>query len=185
MRGHKWLGHQACNRFVHGVVALRDGEAPAFHPVREEGDAIDERIVDGFLQRFGGISFRLDGPAERAARMLGVLANAPLFATRNVGAYAWHWLRRLDPERPLRAARELASGRLRVHGLALVSHHFMSADELATGLGQERVAQCVFHVPVSGRLVSMCEVNAAGLRDAYYAELRRDRPTAATAGMSE
>jgi hypothetical protein len=69
----------------------------------------------------------------------------------------------------------LARGRLTTQGFLFVSHHFMSRAQLATPLGQERVAQCVFHVPVNGALVSMCEVNALGIRETYYAEITRAR----------
>lgn len=171
LRGQKWLGHSACNRFVHGMVARRAGAEPMFHPVREEGDPVDERVVDGFLRRFGGVSFRRDSGAELAARMAGIALHAPGFVARNVAPYALHWLRRLDRARPLRAARELATGRLEVNGLAIVSHHFMSREEIATPLGQERLSQCVFHVPVGDKLLSMCEVNALGIRDEYYEQI--------------
>jgi hypothetical protein len=33
-------------------------------------------------------------------------------------------------------------------------------------------AACVFKAPVGDKLVSMCELNALGLRDRYYDELR-------------
>ena len=46
----------------------------------------------------------------------------------------------------------------------LVVHRFMSADELETPLGRERLQACVFKLPVNGRMVSMCEMNATGLR---------------------
>lgn len=36
---------------------------------------------------------------------------------------------------------------------------------------EERLALCVFHVPVGGKLRPMCEVNATPLREEYYAEL--------------
>ncbi|CAA9335446.1 MAG: hypothetical protein AVDCRST_MAG11-2677 [uncultured Gemmatimonadaceae bacterium] len=176
-RGQKWLGHSACNRFVHGMVARRPGAEPEFHPVREEGDPVDTRVVDGFLQRFGGVSFRRDSRAELAARLLGIAAHAPGFVARNLAPYARHWLARLGRGRPLAAARDLAAGRLAVNGLAIVSHHFMSRAEIETPLGQERLAQCVFHVPIGDRLVSMCEVNALGIRDGYY-----ERIAAAPAG---
>ena len=178
LRGQKWLGHSACNRFVHGLVARREGAPPRFHPVREEGDAVDARVVDGFLRRFGGVSFRRDGGAELAARLAGIVLHAPGFVARNVGPYALHWLRRLDPARPLRAAREMASGRLAVNGLAIVSHHFMSREEIETPLGQERLGQCVFHVPIGDKLVSMCEVNALGIRDHYYEQIVAARDAA-------
>jgi hypothetical protein len=179
LRGQKWLGHSACNRFVHGLVARRPDAEPVFHPVRQEGDPTDERVVDGFLKRFGGVSFRLDSRSEVAARMLGIAAHAPGFVARNLGPFALHWLRRLDPGHPVRALRDLARNRLEVNGLAIVSHHFMSRAEIESPLGQERLSQCVFHVPVGDRLVSMCEVNALGVRDAYYEEIAAGRSGAA------
>ena len=61
----------------------------------------------------------------------------------------------------------------------------MSRAQLETPIGQERVQQCVFTVPVNGELVSMCEVNALGIRERYYAQIerpaQRERVGAATA----
>ena len=51
----------------------------------------------------------------------------------------------------------------------IASHHFMSAAELTTDEGRARLHHCAFKVPVNGKLKSMCEVNAAGLRDQVYA----------------
>ncbi|MBI3790636.1 MAG: radical SAM protein [Gemmatimonadetes bacterium] len=178
--GQKWLGHPACNRFVHGVVAARP-EGATFHPERQRGDATDERVVDGFLDRFGGISFRRDARGTALARAAGLALRAPGFFARHLGAYAWHWLARLGEGRPWRAAREFATGRLRTHGLLFVSHHFMSRAQLETPLGQERVQHCVFSVPVGGELRSMCEVNALGLREQYYAQIARPTRRAAEA----
>jgi hypothetical protein len=48
----------------------------------------------------------------------------------------------------------------------------MSRAELETPLGRERLALCVLHVPVDGRLIPRCEVSALGVRDRYYAGLR-------------
>ena len=52
----------------------------------------------------------------------------------------------------------------------------MSAAELATPTGRERAALCVFQVPIGERLVSMCEVNALGVRERYYAAGPACRP---------
>lgn len=167
-RGVKWLGHEACNRFVHGLVATPADGSPSFHPLREEGDPIDERIFADFLTRFGGASFRQDSRAEAWARLLGLVVHEPMFVAANALPYALHWLRRLDPDRPLCMARNIISGATRIHALAIVSHHFMNQAELETPLGRDRLAHCVFHVPIGGQLVSMCEVNATGIRDRYY-----------------
>lgn len=53
--------------------------------------------------------------------------------------------------------------------LVLVSHHWTSRPGLQAPLGRERLAHCAFHVPVDGALVSMCEVNALGIRERHHA----------------
>lgn len=58
-----------------------------------------------------------------------------------------------------------------VNRFTVVSHHFMSSEELHSPIGQERLQPCVFHVPARGGLVSMCEFNANGHRDVFYREL--------------
>jgi hypothetical protein len=94
-RGHKWLGHPACNRFVHGIVVREKGRRPRFYPARYHVDPMDERVVDTFLARVGGITFRADSRAERIARLCALVLHAPGFAARNVLPYAGHWLRRV------------------------------------------------------------------------------------------
>ena len=44
----------------------------------------------------------------------------------------------------------------------------MSAEEMATPAGRQRLANCIFTVPVDGELVSMCEVNATEVRRRFY-----------------
>jgi hypothetical protein len=99
-----WFGHQACNRMVNGVVVRDDAAPPTFHALRDADDPTDVRVVDGFLARFGGISFRLDGARERAARCVGVAAAAPRFVLGNLLPYAAHWLRRAGRGRVGRGA---------------------------------------------------------------------------------
>jgi hypothetical protein len=183
-RGAKWLGHSACNRFVHGLVA-REGDRATFHPVRESGDPVDERVVDGFLGRFGGITFRVGTRADHLAKLCGVVLAAPGFVLRNLLPFARHWARRLSPHAPHRAVLALLRGRLRLQGLAIVSHHFMSRAEIESPVGQERLRQCVFHVAVGGELVSMCEVNALGVREQLYRQLERAGAAAAGAPPAE
>jgi hypothetical protein len=184
-----WFGHRACNRMVNGVVVRSAGAAPRYHALRDADDPTDVRVVDGFLARFGGVSFRLDGRAELAARCLGIAAAAPRFVLGNLAPFAAHWLRRVGGGRAGRGLWRLATGRATATPLVLVSHHFMSREELESPLGRERLAHCVFQVPVDGELLSMCEVNALGVRERYYAQLaRRGRPAgagAAEAGAAE
>ena len=54
----------------------------------------------------------------------------------------------------------VAFRRVSVRPLLLVVHKFMNAEELDTEHGRERLQACVFRLPVDGRMVSMCEMNA-------------------------
>lgn len=185
-RGQLWVGHPACSRYLAGVVATEQGSPPRFHPVRTEGDPLDERVVDGFLARFGGISFRLDGPAERLARMIAILLHAPRFVLGNLPHFVRTWLRRLDPDHPWRFAFRLLRGRASLRSLVIITHHFMSREEAMTPAGRERLGLCVFNVPIGDRLVPMCEVNTMGLREQFYQDLRSGvRPSATYRGAAE
>jgi hypothetical protein len=179
LAGQKWLGHPGCNRFVHGLVArFQDGRLPVFHPIRQHNDPRDTRVVDGFLERFGGVSFRRDHPTVMVARMMGMALRCPGFLLRHVPPYARHWMRRLTGRGLWGGLRALQRGEVSVSGFLFVSHHFMSRAQLDTALGKERLAHCVFHVPTEDGLRSMCEVNALGLREAYYATLTARRRAA-------
>ena len=171
LRSQVWFGHPGCNRILHGLVAQRDGQEPVFHALRPSADAPHAATVDEFFRRFGGVSFKTDTKWSAIARAVGLIARAPWFVVSKLPAYFWHWLDRLHPGAPMQALKDLMSGALKVQPLVIVSHHFMSAEELQTDEGKERLAHCVFHVPVNGELVSMCEVNALGVRDRYYADL--------------
>lgn len=183
-RSYVHVGHPDCTRYLPGMVSCDQGRAPAFHPARTEGEA-SARFYDGFLERFGGATFRLihrwRKPSAwwrwpRGSRALCWEASAPTCGC---------WPRQADPAHPLRFLWRLLRRRARLRSLVIVSHHFMSRAEVDTPRGRERLDLCVFHVPVHGRLVPMCEVNTMGVREAYYAELSRSRgeaPVAAPAG---
>ncbi len=179
-RGQMWLGHSACNRYVPGYVVRQEGSEPVFRPARVSGDPIDEASGERFWRRFGGLSFRGDSRAQAMARAVGVVARAVDLIVRDRGRYVPHLLRRLDPARPGRLLLRWIRGRAKVNGLLIVSHHFMGKEQVATPAGRERIDLCVFHVPVGDRLVSMCEVNATGIRDAYYEDIRAGRVPGST-----
>ena len=170
-----WLGHPDCSHFVQGLV-FDDGESsPRFEPLFDPNDARESECVQALLDRFGGLSFRLDEPAEVAARVAGLLIRYPMFLLTRLVPQLWRSTRRLAPEGRLRMLYRILTGTLRVRYLNIVSHHFMSAAELATERGQERLHLCAFQVPIDGALRSMCEVNALGLRDELYTQMRTER----------
>ncbi len=171
---YQWLGHPGCNRFVHGIVARRTDAVPRYLPVRVEGDGVGQEVVDRFLDRFGGVSFRRDDALRRWVRIAALIARDPAVMLGRLPAFLRYWLERIDPGHPLRAARDVVTGRTRLTSLVIVSHHFMSTAQLKTPAGEERLSHCVFHVHARGRTMSMCEANAMGGREAFYQVLREE-----------
>lgn len=173
LRRHaQWFGHPACSRFVQGVVVSQADAAPRFVVLTRGDDACDQAAMDAAMRACGGATTRNDTPAEARVRVLSLLARHPWLLVRHALPWLWRLARRLDP-RPLRLAWRLLRGTARVDYLNVVSHHFMSAAELATPLGRERRELCVFKVAIDGELVSMCEANAGGRRTAFYDRLAR------------
>jgi hypothetical protein len=155
-RGEGWVGHPGCSRLVQGL-AVRRRNAVAFVPLYRRDDESEMRLLNDLLDRFGGASFRLDDRARalrRAARI--AIHHGGFIIGRLLPAFV----------RLLRRA-----GSFRANYFCIVSHHFMSATEMKTAQGEERLAACAFRVPISGRLVPMCAVNALNLREAYYRQI--------------
>lgn len=152
-RGTGYFGHPACSRFVQGV-AIRRGERVRLVPLYRQDDSADMALLSDLLTRLGGVSVRLDSPLRGALKIAGIALRQAAFFARHLVPYLYRLARR--------------AGSWRGYYFCVVSHHFMSAEELPTPLGQERLASCSFRVALDGRLQPMCAVNAQGLRDAVY-----------------
>jgi hypothetical protein len=123
-------------------------------------------------QDAAGLHGALPAPLERVCRAAGILLADPYWVLGPLRRWILERLAGLGTN-AVRLAWDRATGRVRIDSFCVVSHHFMSAAELASETGQERLSACLFRVPVGDEMVSMCRVNAGGLRDAMYA-----RPTA-------
>lgn len=163
------FGHPDCSRLELMTVYQREGEAPHVASVFSPGDGDDEALLSDFHARgLAGINFRDDTGLERVCRALGVAFAHPLWVAGPARRWLTARLARLGTSLP-RLAWETIMGRARIDGFSIVSHHFMSREETLSPTGRERLAACAFKVPVDGRMVSMCEVNAGGVREAFYA----------------
>lgn len=165
------FGHTECTRLVPLLALERPGEEPRlFQTFRDVPE--DQALVREFFERgLGGAAFRDDDPLEKAARALGMIRTAPGW----VLGRGRRWVAgRFRDEAGISLPRlflDSLRGRLRVDGLTLTSHHFMSPEELRTPLGQERLDACVFRLPYKGEMVPMCKMNADGVRERFYAEI--------------
>ena len=163
-----WFGHPDCSRMMAGVVCTQPETEARYQPLGPQVDETQARLFARFARRWGGISFRHGGRAVVAAQLAGMVRQDPGFFVTLAPRTAWQVIKRLNPQRPGRLARQLLTRRARLHPFIISTHAFMSREELETPLGQERVRNCIFTVPIDGELVSMCEVNALGIRDRLY-----------------
>jgi hypothetical protein len=152
-RGEGWLGHPSCSRFVQGLAVWRAGSA-VLVPLYRRDDPADMDFLNELLDRLGGTSFRLDTRRHGLQRAVHALRPHAAFLVRRGLPYLWRLARR--------------AGTLKAHYFCVVSHHFMSAREIATAHGQDRLSACIFRAPIGEQLQPMCAVNALGIRARFY-----------------
>jgi hypothetical protein len=167
------FGHVDCTRMEPLLVLEpRVGDTagvPRLVQVVRPGRADDEAVVRGFLERgLGGLNFRDDTLPERLCRGAGVLLSDLRFFAGPVRRWATARAAELGVSLT-RLAGGAALGRVRVDSFMVVSHHFMSAEEVASERGRQRLSACVFRLAIDGEMVPMCRVNATGVREAVYA----------------
>ncbi|MGZ4777914.1 MAG: radical SAM protein [Thermoanaerobaculia bacterium] len=165
------FGHPECTRFVPLLAVEKPGAKPRLMQfIRDKAEDV-EIMKEYFDRGHGGVAFRDDLPIEMFARGAGMLARSPVWFTGR----ARRWLNeRLRTEvgtsfMPLLAS--AIAGKLRVDGLTLTSHHFMDPSQLTTEVGKARLEACVFRLPYNGEMVPMCQMNAGGTREKFYAEI--------------
>ena len=167
--GPMHFGHPDCTRFVPLLAVQRPGVPPKLIQfIRDQPEDIS--IMEEFFDRgVGGIAFRDDLPVEMVGRGAGLLRRAPRWLLGRVR----RWVNaRLRAEVGMGFFSLLAAGlarRVRVDGITLTSHHFMSPEELTTEVGKARLDACVFTLPYNGKMVPMCQMNAGGVREEMYA----------------
>jgi hypothetical protein len=165
------FGHPACTRFVPLLALERPGEPPRLlQMIRDHPDDVAV-MREFFEQGLGGAAFRDDLPLEKLARGAGMILSAPGWFLGRVRAWAGERLRQEAATSLAGLLFDAVRGKVRVDGLTLTSHHFMSPDEVRTDLGRERLAACVFRLPYKGEMIPMCQMNADGVREKFYAEI--------------
>jgi len=177
------FGHPDCSHYSPFLALLtrNDANPRLMQVVRDDPD--DIRLVEEYLSRRSiGATFRDDSPIEAIARAIGVIRLEPRFFLGTARRWISRRLRELSGTALAPLILQLLTGKAKLRAVTIASHHFMSASELATPRGAERVAACVFRVPVRGRMVSMCEVNATGIRDEVYDDIGPDIRTRTAAG---
>ena len=153
-----YYGHTSCNITVPLLVVSTGSRRDLVEVVRAQR-RWDQRVMGLCLREF---SHRVDlnlGLVSNALAILRRLAAKPgLLAELTL--YAIHRLWGVRPMAATVLLHLIAFRRVSLRPLMLVVHKFMNVEELDTELGRERLRACVFRLPVDGRMVSMCEMNA-------------------------
>ncbi len=156
------FGDRRCNIICPVVVVSIGGVHRIIQCCRED-NRWDRRMMRRILDRFGGFSVVGATGFESVLKIASLLLRAPGFVLE---ALAYGLYRLLGVRRLLFdvVTGWLRGRRTRIRPLAIIVHRFMNAQELDTPEGRERLASCVLRLPVDGRMVPMCEMNASGMR---------------------
>ena len=160
------FGHPKCNTVSMMFVAqFHNGKTTEKHLMEVTPGTPEDKAFFESLLNDGFAGFSVDGepPARLLARILGRLRLNPKMALK-IPAYS---VGRVWRERPWMARFLSAVVRGRpwsINPFVDIVHNFMSAHELETEEGQDRLQACAFRVPIDGRMVSMCELNGTDMR---------------------
>ena len=156
------FGHPQCNITTPLLACMADEEAHLIEVARD-GKSWDQRWFACAKHVFRNGIDAAEGVPAIVGMLASRLAPHPFFAMETV-AYAFYrlWGERAKLLQLLQAL--LTFKKISVRPILIVAHQFMSTSELETSLGKERLQACVFQLPVDGKMVSMCEMNASGLR---------------------
>lgn len=157
------FGHEKCNTMSMNFVVKFDGETRLVEFLQSKKDV---RFLHKLLRKgFGAYTPFDESLFIRGLKALILLGQRPNWLW-DLPAYLMH---RMSTEREwtgrfIKAA--LTGKEVQINPYAIVVHNFMSADELLTPAGKERLDACSFRVPFNGKMVSMCEFNGADMREA-------------------
>ena len=156
-------GHPKCNNIVPLLVAKVDDDYLVFEGLRKDNKA-DEKMFAEAMPHFARKIDWSNSWQKNTPIIAGTFLRHPMFLLRSC---LWG-IKRLKAEATLLKklfkmcwkARSLPS----LRPFLLVIHNFMSPEDLETEEGKERLNACSFKLPVNGEMISMCEMNASGLR---------------------
>ena len=173
IQDQRLFGHPDCTRFVQGISIIRSNTTTDFYPLFHGDDELAIRLVKDWSDYFGGMSFRKYSGLGKILCLLKMLMLQPKFILFSVIPFVLQRIKEIDGQSAVHFLGAWLFGFTKVHYLSIVSHHFMSRQEIETPLGQERINACVFKVPIKDSMVSMCEVNALGYREEYYKSIQQ------------
>jgi len=165
------FGHPECTRFVPFIAVEEEKGKPKLMQLIRDNES-DRTLLERYMKTgLAGIAFRDDLPIELVARGAGMLRYAPKFFLGEARRWLSGKVQQQYGYGLTKLTAKILSGRVKLDGFTFTSHHFMNPLELDTEIGKERLDACVFRLPVNGEMLPMCQVNAGGVRERFYAEI--------------
>lgn len=170
------FGHRKCNNIVPIVLAKIGAKTVLLEGVRENSRR-DEKMLARALNVLGqGIDWD-ETLHKNILPFTSVLVRHPLFFFQVLGYAVYRVFS--DRVKVLEILRLMLDEKkfFRLYPFLFVIHNFMSPGELQTEEGKARLDACIFKLPVDGKMISMCEMNALGVREKIdRASLRQPSP---------
>lgn len=165
------FGHPDCNSWASLLVARPSGKIFPLLPDDPKFDA----LLGEVLRKIGGLSLVNDDAGTPPFRLVGVLLQNPLLATKTLYRLARNMTSRHAPPEILRS---LLRGQ--VHTVGVGMHNFMDASQVANAehdpVVKARLDSCVFKGAVkrngTWEAVPMCSMNQQTWAEVYDARLR-------------
>ena len=156
-------GHPKCNNIVPLVVCRIAKEYIIFEGLRKDNED-DAKMFEYAMKHFGGKIDLAENWKKNLPLVLRTFMLNPKLLFRSL---SWGIKRVIAERHRIKKLVECAifeKSFPKIHPFLLVIHNFMSPDELTTEEGKERLDACTFKLSVDGEIISMCEMNASGLR---------------------
>ncbi len=157
------FGHRKCNNLVPLLLINLGSRTIPFEGVRE-GNQRDERMLSRAIDSIGSqINWSLPWQKNLLPFASTLLKNPRFFFQTIKYTFYRIWSERVKIAEIVHLIIQEKSVP-QYHPFLFIIHHFMSPGDLLTPEGKERLDACIFKVPVDGKLISMCEMNASGIR---------------------
>ena len=158
------FGHADCNNLVPLILFTWKGEWVLYEGVRKN-NVRDQEMLSRAIDTIGSQLNWARPWWENLVPFVAVCLRRPRFLVQTLCYSIYRvWSERSKLKQVIYKTMQKKEWP-RLQPFLFIIHNFMSSAELKTPLGQERLQACTFKVPVDGELISMCEMNAAGIRE--------------------
>ncbi len=157
------FGHRKCNNLVPLLLAQVGSERIILEGVRE-GNQKDALMLSQAIDTIGSEVNWAEPWNNNIKTLASIFLTHPLFLLQTLKYTVYRIYS--DRQKVMALYQAILNERRlpELRPFLFIIHNFMSPKDLLTEEGKERLDACIFKVPVDGKLISMCEMNATDLR---------------------